>query len=95
MHAAKGLEWDVVAVPGLVEGGFPTLGSKRRGGERGGGPDAVERPPDSSTGWLGDHGAVPYALRGDAADLPEWRVNAAGDAEGPARRAEGVHAGLR
>ena len=82
VHAAKGLEWDVVAVPGLVEGGFPTLGSKRRGGERGGGPDAVERPPDSSTGWLGDHGAVPYALRGDAADLPEWRVNAAGTQKG-------------
>jgi len=79
VHAAKGLEWDVVAVPGLVEGGFPTLGAKRRGGERGAaGPDAVERPPDTSTGWLGDHGAVPYRLRGDAGDLPEWRVEAAG-----------------
>jgi DNA helicase-2/ATP-dependent DNA helicase PcrA len=78
VHAAKGLEWDVVAVPGLVEGGFPTLGSKRRGGERGAGADADERPPDKSTGWLGDHGAVPYGLRGDAGDLPEWRVGAAG-----------------
>jgi DNA helicase-2/ATP-dependent DNA helicase PcrA len=81
VHAAKGLEWDVVAVPGLVEGGFPTLGSKRRGLAPGGGPDA-ERPPDTSTGWLGDHGAVPYGLRGDAGDLPEWRVSAAGSQKG-------------
>jgi DNA helicase-2/ATP-dependent DNA helicase PcrA len=79
VHAAKGLEWDVVAVPGLVEGGFPTLGSKRRGaGGDAGGADGVARPPDTSTGWLGDHGAVPYSVRGDAADLPRWRVEAAG-----------------
>ena len=27
VHAAKGLEWDAVAVPGLVEGSFPALSS--------------------------------------------------------------------
>ena len=27
VHAAKGLEWDAVAIPGLVESGFPAHGS--------------------------------------------------------------------
>jgi len=32
------------------------------------------RPPSASNGWLGDLGALPYPLRGDAAGLPRWTV---------------------
>ena len=64
VHAAKGLEWDVVAVPGLVEGVFPT------GNGRGSG--------SGSNGWLsGAFGALPYPLRGDVARLPHWAAEAA------------------
>ncbi|HYJ74649.1 MAG TPA: ATP-dependent DNA helicase [Kineosporiaceae bacterium] len=64
VHAAKGLEWDLVAVPGLVEGTFPT-GNGRA-------------PGAGSNGWLsGAFGALPYPLRGDAARLPHWAAEAA------------------
>ncbi len=56
VHAAKGLEWDVVAVPGLVDGLFPTVESKADG------------PVDS--GWLTSLSELPFPLRGDAAELP-------------------------
>jgi len=63
VHAAKGLEWDVVAVTGLVEGTFPT-------GHAG-------KAPSASNGWLTALGAVPFPIRGDAGGLPQWRVQAA------------------
>jgi DNA helicase II / ATP-dependent DNA helicase PcrA len=63
VHGAKGLEWDVVAVTGLVEGTFPA-------GHAG-------RPPKRSKGWLSDIGAVPFPLRGDADGLPQWAYRAA------------------
>ncbi|WP_197711312.1 ATP-dependent DNA helicase [Cellulomonas sp. WB94] len=59
IHAAKGLEWDVVAVAGLVDGGLPAI---RTGGKGG--------PSDSA--WLTGLGRLPYPLRGDRADLPAF-----------------------
>lgn len=72
VHAAKGLEYDVVAVPGLVEGSFPALSS------------AVSRavdgqwvvPEAKSRGWIAGlkDGGIPFDLRGDRAGLPrlDW-----------------------
>jgi len=53
IHASKGLEWDLVAVPRLVDGELP---AKSREGK----------------GWV-RFGKLPFAFRGDAAELPELR----------------------
>jgi DNA helicase-2/ATP-dependent DNA helicase PcrA len=66
VHGAKGLEWDVVAVPGLSDKVFPAAA---RGGD-----------------WTKDLKALPYALRGDAADLPAFDLGAATDLTGADRR---------
>ncbi|KAE8764025.1 ATP-dependent helicase [Georgenia thermotolerans] len=60
VHAAKGLEWDIVAVPGLVETQFPGYDGK---------PSADGTV--SGSGWLTDVRELPYPLRGDAESLPE------------------------
>ena len=60
VHAAKGLEWPVVAVPGLVVGVFP---ARSRGG----------------VSWLRCPPALPFELRGDAADLPALRGTSRAD----------------
>lgn len=57
VHAAKGLEWDVVAVPGLVDGVFPATATA-----------AADGPKDR--GWLTALDALPYPVRGDRDDLP-------------------------
>nr|WP_148220858.1 ATP-dependent DNA helicase [Xylanimonas cellulosilytica] len=84
-HAAKGLEWDVVAVPGLVDGVFPTI-AEAANGQR------------AESAWLTDVAALPYPLRGDDADLPAFRWEAAVDTKeldglrGEFRAACGEHA---
>lgn len=67
VHASKGLEWDVVAVPGMVDGIFPNTAV----GEKG--------PTDS--GWFTGLGNLPYPLRGDAEDLPVFHYEVAEDAK--------------
>jgi DNA helicase-2/ATP-dependent DNA helicase PcrA len=66
VHAAKGLEWDVVAVAGLVDGGLPATRTQGKDG-----------PTDSA--WLTGLGELPYPLRGDRHDLPELVVAGAAD----------------
>jgi DNA helicase-2/ATP-dependent DNA helicase PcrA len=66
VHGAKGLEWDVVAIPGLVDGVFPAK-AETAGGQR------------ADNAWLTDAGALPYPLRGDAADLPVFAWETAAD----------------
>lgn len=57
VHAAKGLEWDVVLVAQLNQGSFP-IDSK------------------DSKGWLAA-GKLPFELRGDRAQLPEFDFQSA------------------
>ncbi|MCU1538564.1 MAG: UvrD/REP helicase [Humibacillus sp.] len=77
VHAAKGLEWDVVAVPTLVEGVFPANGAATSVA-----PVADSDPVDyacagdvKDKGWLVGLDSVPYDLRGDRDGLPhlDWR----------------------
>lgn len=73
VHAAKGLEWDVVAVAGLVDGGLPSTRTQTKDG-----------PTDSA--WLTGLGELPYPLRGDRDDLPELDYAGAADPKDLDRR---------
>ncbi|HIZ97725.1 MAG TPA: ATP-dependent helicase [Candidatus Janibacter merdipullorum] len=65
-HAAKGLEWDVVAVPGLSEGVFPAHSSRSSWSEdRGWSLGQV-----NESGWISGLDGVPFPLRGDREGLP-------------------------
>jgi DNA helicase II / ATP-dependent DNA helicase PcrA len=73
VHAAKGLEWDLVAVPGLVEATFPTHNSTTSSAKTG----RWTIGPQTGKGWLGSvtGAGIPHALRGDRDALPDldWR----------------------
>lgn len=68
VHAAKGLEWDIVAVPGMVDGVFPTVKASRSAGDQ-----------YTDGAWLSGHIGLPWDLRMDRARLPQWDFNAATD----------------
>ncbi len=83
VHAAKGLEWDVVVVPGLVEGTFPAReGSPapRHDGLR------WSVPEPTPGGWTIGLAGLPYPLRGDADGLPNLHLGGAADGKELARR---------
>ncbi len=68
VHGAKGLEWDVVAVPGLNDGQFPKVGVP-----------SASSPHYTDSGWLDGVGNVPFDLRLDRDQLPHWAFRAARD----------------
>lgn len=86
VHAAKGLEWDVVAIPSLVEGAFPdrtaTSVVPMEPNASGSAAQSVEyacsgTPRDK--GWLVGLDSLPYDLRGDRDGLPRLNWSASPD----------------
>ena len=79
VHAAKGLEWDAVAVPGLVEATFPvhtaTTSTWSAEAERW----VVGQPSDGA--WTRGIATLPYDLRGDRLALPDLDWRSAPDAK--------------
>ena len=81
VHAAKGLEWDLVAVPALVESVFPDHSARAvapttsAGADGAAGADWVGTGRPKDLGWLTGIDSVPYDLRGDRDGLPhlDWR----------------------
>jgi DNA helicase-2/ATP-dependent DNA helicase PcrA len=57
VHAAKGLEWPVVAVPGLSRSST-------------GGAAVFPAKPTASTSWTANARLLPFPLRGDRSELP-------------------------
>ncbi|QIK84116.1 ATP-dependent DNA helicase [Sanguibacter sp. HDW7] len=72
VHAAKGLEWDVVAVTGLTDGKFPSTATQATD------KDGEAKAP-THTAWLTGLGTLPFPLRGDAPDLPRLAYDSAED----------------
>lgn len=79
VHAAKGLEWDAVAIPGLVESGFPAHGSATSKFDPDTGRWRSSEPGDGA--WTIGLDGLPYDLRGDAALLPAFAWRSAADAK--------------
>ncbi len=70
IHSAKGLEWDVVAVPGLMDGRFPKVD-----------PPTAKTAGYRDAGWMSGLATLPWPLRRDSAGLPEWRWQSSRDAK--------------
>ncbi|MCG7321457.1 ATP-dependent DNA helicase [Arsenicicoccus bolidensis] len=70
VHASKGLEWDLVVVPGLEEGTFPAHESRVAARDDGG----WRVPPPKDKAWLSGLDSLPFGLRGDRSGLPhlDW-----------------------
>src|SRR6202000_2793346 len=56
VHAAKGLQWPAVFIPGLAAGEKSQVFPSK---------------PRTPTRWTHNHRLIPFPLRGDAADLPQ------------------------
>lgn len=54
IHAAKGLQWPVVAVPGMADGRYPVFPAT----------------PRDLGGWVTRENKLPFSLRGDSGGLP-------------------------
>ena len=65
IHAAKGLEWDAVAVAGLVEQVFPSYRQQPR-------EDRIV----ADKGWMTRAEELPHPMRADAATLPPFPLGA-------------------
>ncbi|NUR78828.1 MAG: ATP-dependent helicase [Dermatophilaceae bacterium] len=77
VHASKGLEWDVVAIPALVEGAFPDHASTSVSlVDESDPPEYACSGTPKDKGWLVGLDSLPYDLRGDRDGLPhlDWRT---------------------
>ena len=70
VHAAKGLEWDAVAVPGLVEGTFPAHDSAIARWQEPAASWVINEPKDNA--WTRKLDELPYDLRGDRSVLAQY-----------------------
>lgn len=75
VHAAKGLEWDAVAIPGLIEASFPEHAVQPKWVAGQGWTQAEAK----DKAWLVGASALPYDLRGDRAGLPRFPWDALAD----------------
>ena len=75
VHAAKGLEWDVVAVPGLVEGSFPALSTAAQPSYKDGQSADACSADATRAGSAGSTGC-PTTCAATATGLPllDWRA---------------------
>ncbi|WP_084077158.1 ATP-dependent DNA helicase [Demequina sp. NBRC 110057] len=81
-HSAKGLEWDIVAIPGMTQGTgsgaksqFPSGAVPSLGEDE----DGRQRVTANDSAWLSEAGALPYPLRLDREDLPLFDLGDVGD----------------
>lgn len=67
VHSAKGMEWDVVGIPGLMDGAFPSFDGQVQGAD----------PVYKDAGWLTGMDELPWPMRRDWSSLPVFSWEAA------------------